>query len=102
MKPVVIKRDGCRVSFDVLRIKEAVLGASRSISDSENIIMDEAYATTVAEAVLAQFVNAEEVEIHAIQNAVETQLMTVHIRQLLVLILNIVTIVISLVRRKAV
>ncbi|ENP8453965.1 anaerobic ribonucleoside-triphosphate reductase [Photobacterium damselae] len=76
MKPVVIKRDGCRVSFDVLRIKEAVLGASRSISDSENIIMDKAYATTVAEAVLAQFVNAEEVEIHAIQNAVETQLMT--------------------------
>lgn len=36
MNPVVIKRDGCRVSFDILRIKEAVLGAS--IDAKENII----------------------------------------------------------------
>lgn len=71
MKPVVIKRDGCRVPFDTKRIKEAVLGAAESVE-----VMDEAYAMSVAEGVLSQFESAEEVEIHAIQDAVENYLMT--------------------------
>lgn len=39
MNPVVIKRDGCRLSFDVLRIKEAILSAT--IDDSINLILDD-------------------------------------------------------------
>ncbi len=54
------------------RIKEVVMGAAKSINDME---MSEAYAMSVAEAALAQFQHAEEVEIHAIQDAVENQLM---------------------------
>ncbi|ELR66992.1 Ribonucleotide reductase of class III (anaerobic), large subunit [Photobacterium marinum] len=71
MKPVVIKRDGCRVPFDTKRIKEAVLGAAESVE-----VMDEVYAMSVAEGVLSQFESAEEVEIHAIQDTVENYLMT--------------------------
>ncbi|WP_299018036.1 anaerobic ribonucleoside-triphosphate reductase [uncultured Photobacterium sp.] len=71
MKPVVIKRDGCRVPFNTKRIKEAVLGAANSLE-----VMDEAYAASVAENVLSQFESVEEVDIHAIQDAVENHLMT--------------------------
>ncbi|GHA39630.1 anaerobic ribonucleoside-triphosphate reductase [Photobacterium aphoticum] len=71
MKPVVIKRDGCRVSFDIKRIKDAVLSAAVSVE-----VMEESYAESVAEQVLAQFANHDEVEIHAIQDAVENHLMT--------------------------
>ncbi|OAN13012.1 anaerobic ribonucleoside triphosphate reductase [Photobacterium jeanii] len=70
MNPVVIKRDGCRVPFDTLRIKEAVLSAAKSVE-----AMNEAYAASVADGVLSQFISAKEVEIHAIQDAVENHLM---------------------------
>ncbi|WP_261859023.1 anaerobic ribonucleoside-triphosphate reductase [Photobacterium sanguinicancri] len=70
MNPVVIKRDGCRVPFDAYRIKEAVLSAAKSVE-----VMDQAYAASVADGVLSQFISAEEVEIHAIQDAVENHLM---------------------------
>ena len=72
MKLVVIKRDGCRVPFEMQRIKEAVMGAAKSINDMD---MSEVDAMSVAEATLAQFQHAEEVDIHAIQDAVENQLM---------------------------
>ncbi|MCW8328576.1 anaerobic ribonucleoside-triphosphate reductase [Photobacterium sp. SDRW27] len=70
MKPVVIKRDGCRLPFNTKRIKEAVLSAAESVE-----AMDEAYAASVADGVLSQFMSAEEVDIHAIQDAVENHLM---------------------------
>ncbi|KLV07005.1 ribonucleoside-triphosphate reductase [Photobacterium aquae] len=71
MKPVVIKRDGCRFPFDTKRIKEAVLSAAVSVE-----VMEESYAESVAEQVLSQFADHDEVEIHAIQDAVENHLMT--------------------------
>lgn len=70
MNPVVIKRDGCRVPFNTKRIKEAVLSAAESEE-----VMDAAYAESVAEQVLSQFAGIKQVEIHAIQDAVEYQLM---------------------------
>lgn len=70
MKPVVIKRDGCRVPFDAKRIKEAVLSAAEPVET-----MDESYAASVADGVLSQFMSAGEVDIHAIQAAVENHLM---------------------------
>ncbi|PSW05176.1 anaerobic ribonucleoside-triphosphate reductase [Photobacterium lipolyticum] len=70
MKPVVIKRDGCRLPFNTMRIKEAVLSAAESVE-----AMDEAYAASVADGVLSQFMSVEEVDIHAIQDAVENHLM---------------------------
>lgn len=70
MKPVVIKRDGCRVPFNTKRIKEAVLSAAESVE-----AMNEAYAASVADGVLSQFMSVEEVDIHAIQDAVENHLM---------------------------
>ncbi|PSU34053.1 anaerobic ribonucleoside-triphosphate reductase [Photobacterium lutimaris] len=70
MNPVVIKRDGCLVPFNTKRIKEAVLGAAESVE-----AMDATYAESVAEQVLSQFADQEQVEIHAIQDAVENHLM---------------------------
>ncbi|MGF1728078.1 anaerobic ribonucleoside-triphosphate reductase [Photobacterium kasasachensis] len=70
MKPVVIKRDGCRVPFNTKRIKEAVLSAAESVE-----AMNEAYAASVADGVLSQFMSVEEVDIHVIQDAVENHLM---------------------------
>ncbi|KXF83125.1 anaerobic ribonucleoside-triphosphate reductase [Enterovibrio coralii] len=70
MKPVVIKRDGCRVPFQRKRIEEAVLSAADAVED-----MDQAYAAAVADGVLSQFMRMEEVEIHQIQDAVENHLM---------------------------
>jgi len=70
VKPVVIKRDGCRVPFNTKRIKEAVLSAAESVE-----AMNEAYAASVADGVLSQFLSVEEVDIHAIQDAVENHLM---------------------------
>ncbi|CAG22315.1 anaerobic ribonucleoside-triphosphate reductase [Photobacterium profundum] len=75
MKPVVIKRDGCRVPFNTQRIKEAILGAAQSVDEVDVEAMNEAYAASVADGVLSQFMSAEEVEIHAIQDAVENHLM---------------------------
>ncbi len=71
MKPVVIKRDGCRVSFDIARIQQAVLSAAEAV---ENI--DSNYALDVAHTVFAQFEHVEQVDIHQIQDAVEDILMT--------------------------
>ncbi|MCG7588210.1 anaerobic ribonucleoside-triphosphate reductase [Photobacterium sp. OFAV2-7] len=70
MKPVVIKRDGCRVPFNTKRIKEAVLSAAESVE-----AMNEAYAASVADGVLSQFMSVQEVDIHVIQDAVENHLM---------------------------
>ncbi|KHT58064.1 ribonucleoside-triphosphate reductase [Photobacterium gaetbulicola] len=70
MNPVVIKRDGCLVPFNTKRIKEAVLSAAESVE-----AMDATYAESVAEQVLSQFADQEQVEIHAIQDAVENHLM---------------------------
>ena len=70
MNPVVIKRDGCLVPFNTKRIKEAVLSAAEPIE-----AMDANYAESVAEQVLSQFADQEQVEIHAIQDAVENHLM---------------------------
>ncbi|PSW21901.1 anaerobic ribonucleoside-triphosphate reductase [Photobacterium sanctipauli] len=70
MNPVVIKRDGCQVPFNTKRIKEAVLSAAESVES-----MDAAYAESIAEEVLSQFENQAQVEIHAIQDAVEDHLM---------------------------
>ncbi|EAS41994.1 anaerobic ribonucleoside-triphosphate reductase [Photobacterium profundum] len=75
MKPVVIKRDGCRVPFNTQRIKEAILGAAQSVDEVDVEAMSEAYAASVADGVLSQFMSVEEVEIHAIQDAVENHLM---------------------------
>ncbi len=70
MKPVVIKRDGCRVPFQRQRIEDAVISAAHNIED-----MDRAYAAAVADGVLAQFMRVDEVDIHQIQDAVENHLM---------------------------
>lgn len=70
MKPVVIKRDGCRVPFECHRIEEAVLSAAQAVED-----MDRAYAAAVADGVLSQFMRHDEVDIHQIQDAVENHLM---------------------------
>ncbi|MGF1702274.1 anaerobic ribonucleoside-triphosphate reductase [Photobacterium makurazakiensis] len=70
MNPVVIKRDGCQVPFNTKRIKEAVLSAAESLES-----MDAVYAESVAEKVLSQFANQTQVDIHAIQDAVENHLM---------------------------
>jgi len=70
VRPVVIKRDGCRVPFDSLRIKEAVWRAAEAVQ-----CQDEAYAAAVADAVTASLDGIAEVDIHDIQLAVENQLM---------------------------
>ncbi|OEE62893.1 anaerobic ribonucleoside-triphosphate reductase [Enterovibrio norvegicus FF-454] len=70
MKPVVIKRDGCRVPFQRQRIEDAVIRAAQAVED-----MDRAYAAAVADGVLAQVMRHDEVDIHQIQDAVENHLM---------------------------
>ncbi|RDH42063.1 anaerobic ribonucleoside-triphosphate reductase [Zooshikella ganghwensis] len=70
MKPIVIKRDGCRVPFDCQRIKEAILRACVAVN-----CKDDAYAEWVAKNVSQQLNTLDEVDIQDIQNAVENQLM---------------------------
>ncbi len=70
VKPVVIKRDGCRVPFQRQRIEEAVLSAAALVEE-----MNKDYAASVADGVYSQFMRCNEVEIHQIQNAVENHLM---------------------------
>ncbi|MCM2678361.1 anaerobic ribonucleoside-triphosphate reductase [Echinimonas agarilytica] len=70
MKPVVIKRDGCRVPYDSQRIREAVIRASIAGNYKDN-----AYADSVALTVTAHFEHYEEVDIAEIQSAVENELM---------------------------
>ncbi len=71
MKPVVIKRDGCQVPFDEVRIKEAVERAAHAAG-----VNDADYCATVACAVAQQMQDKSRVDIRDIQDAVENLLMS--------------------------
>ena len=77
MKPIVIKRDGCKVPFDAIRIKDAIQRAAEATH-----IDDEAYCTQVADAVTAIVAERDYVDIHDIQQAVEDQLMAGRYKEL--------------------
>ncbi|WP_042547661.1 anaerobic ribonucleoside-triphosphate reductase [Yersinia aldovae] len=77
MKTVVIKRDGCQVSFDEVRIKEAVERAALAVS-----VVDADYCATVARVVAQTMENQPKVDIRDIQTAVENQLMAGQYKQL--------------------
>lgn len=77
MKPVVIKRDGCKVQFDAARIKHAIQRAAEACQ-----IADEDYCAQVAAAVTAAVADRDYVDIHDIQQAVEDQLMAGHYKEL--------------------
>ncbi|WP_409422663.1 anaerobic ribonucleoside-triphosphate reductase [Pseudaeromonas sp. ZJS20] len=70
MKPVVIKRDGCRVPFSGMRIIEAVAKAAEAVG-----VKDLAYCAQVAEQVALRLSEQDEVAIGDIQLLVENQLM---------------------------
>ncbi|MGL4207152.1 MAG: anaerobic ribonucleoside-triphosphate reductase [Aeromonadaceae bacterium] len=70
MKPVVIKRDGCRVPFNGMRIIEAVAKSAEAVG-----IKDLAYCASIAEQITQQLADCDEVAIHEIQNRVENLLM---------------------------
>ena len=77
VKPVVIKRDGCQVPFDEIRIKQAVERAAHAAG------VDNAdYCATVAAAVAQQMQDKSRVDIRDIQNAVENLLMSGQYKQL--------------------
>ncbi len=71
VKPVVIKRDGCRVAFDIARIQQAIISAAETVA-----VIDNNYALDVAETVFSQFKDVEQVEIGQIQDMVEDILMS--------------------------
>ncbi|GKW16739.1 anaerobic ribonucleoside triphosphate reductase [Pectobacterium carotovorum subsp. carotovorum] len=77
MKPVVIKRDGCQVPFDEVRIKEAVERAAHAAG-----VHNADYCATVACAVAQQMQNKSRVDIRDIQDAVENLLMSGNYKQL--------------------
>ncbi|AYG99863.1 anaerobic ribonucleoside-triphosphate reductase [Pectobacterium parmentieri] len=77
MKPVVIKRDGCQVPFDEVRIKETVERAARAAD-----VNDADYCATVACAVAKQMQDKSRVDIRDIQDAVENLLMSGNYKQL--------------------
>lgn len=77
MKPVVIKRDGCQVPFDEVRIKEAVERAAHATG-----VNDADYCATVACAVAQQMQDKSRVDIRDIQDAVENLLMSGNYKQL--------------------
>ncbi|MFP9229968.1 anaerobic ribonucleoside-triphosphate reductase [Pectobacterium cacticida] len=77
MKPVVIKRDGCQVPFDEVRIKEAVERAAHAVG-----VNDADYCATVACAVAQQMQDKSRVDIRDIQDAVENLLMSGKYKQL--------------------
>ncbi|MGI8463418.1 anaerobic ribonucleoside-triphosphate reductase [Pectobacterium punjabense] len=77
MKPVVIKRDGCQVPFDEIRIKEAVERAAHAVG-----VNDADYCATVACAVAQQMQDKSRVDIRDIQDAVENLLMSGNYKQL--------------------
>ncbi|MFJ5430610.1 anaerobic ribonucleoside-triphosphate reductase [Pectobacterium actinidiae] len=77
MKPVVIKRDGCQVPFDEVRIKEAVERAAHAAG-----VHDADYCATVACAVAQQMQNKSRVDIRDIQDAVENLLMSGNYKKL--------------------
>jgi len=70
VKPVVIKRDGCRVPFSGMRIIEAVAKAAEAVG-----VKDLAYCAQVAEQVAQHLSERDEVAIGDIQLLVENQLM---------------------------
>ncbi|MCH4995253.1 anaerobic ribonucleoside-triphosphate reductase [Pectobacterium carotovorum] len=77
MKPVVIKRDGCQVPFDEVRIKEAVERAAHAAG-----VNDTDYCATVACAVAQQMQDKSRVDIRDIQDAVENLLMSGNYKKL--------------------
>ncbi|MGM3163051.1 anaerobic ribonucleoside-triphosphate reductase [Dickeya undicola] len=77
MKPVVIKRDGCQVSFDENRINDAVIKAAKAAG-----VDDADYCATVAGAVAQQVQGKARVDIREIQNLVENLLMSGKYKQL--------------------
>lgn len=77
MKTVVIKRDGCQVPFDEVRIKEAVERAALAVG-----VVDADYCATVARVVAQTMENQPKVDIRDIQTAVENQLMAGQYKQL--------------------
>nr|WP_219634720.1 anaerobic ribonucleoside-triphosphate reductase [Pectobacterium odoriferum] len=77
VKPVVIKRDGCQVPFDEVRIKEAVERAAHAAG-----VNDADYCATVACAVAQQMQDKSRVDIRDIQDAVENLLMSGNYKQL--------------------
>jgi len=77
VKPVVIKRDGCQVSFDEMLIKQAIERAALAAE-----VVDADYCATVARVVAQQMENRPRVDIHEIQQAVENQLMSGPYKQL--------------------
>ncbi|MBP8126484.1 MAG: anaerobic ribonucleoside-triphosphate reductase [Aeromonadaceae bacterium] len=70
MKPVIIKRDGCRVPFNGMRIIEAVAKSAEAVG-----VKDLAYCAGIAEQIAQQLADKDEVAIHDIQNMVENLLM---------------------------
>ncbi|WP_313652910.1 anaerobic ribonucleoside-triphosphate reductase [Pantoea sp.] len=70
MATVVIKRDGCRTTFDAQRIEQAVAAAARAAD-----VRDSTWCAQVAEQVAGQLADRPEVAIHEIQCAVEETLM---------------------------
>ncbi|AHM75949.1 anaerobic ribonucleoside-triphosphate reductase [Yersinia hibernica] len=77
MKTVVIKRDGCQVPFDEVRIKEAVERAALAVG-----VVDADYCATVARVVAQTMESQPKVDIRDIQTAVENQLMAGQYKQL--------------------
>ncbi|MBB6054518.1 MAG: anaerobic ribonucleoside-triphosphate reductase [Gammaproteobacteria bacterium] len=69
-KPLVIKRDGCRVSFDGSRIWQAVAKAAEAVN-----VRDDAYCASVAGQIASQLAGRDEVDISEVQTLVENLLM---------------------------
>ena len=70
MKPVVIKRDGCRAPFNGQLIAEAVSRAAEAVNQANPML-----AERIAGAVSQELEGRGEVDIHEIQNRVENHLM---------------------------
>lgn len=71
MKPVVIKRDGCRAQFNANLITEAVSRAAEAVGQPQR-----ALAERIAEQVSRELDGRTEVDIHEIQTRVEDHLMS--------------------------
>ncbi|MBP2168442.1 ribonucleoside-triphosphate reductase [Erwinia toletana] len=70
MATVVIKRDGCQVTYDEQRICAAICGAAQAAQ-----IADDDYCATVARQISLKMQGRSSVDIHEIQHAVEDLLM---------------------------
>ncbi|NMP25804.1 anaerobic ribonucleoside-triphosphate reductase [Rahnella sp. SAP-1] len=76
-RPVVIKRDGCKVPFDEQLISQAVQRAALAAN-----VNDVDYCAQVARGVTDSLNHQSQVDIHEIQEAVENQLMAGPYKQL--------------------